>query len=398
MTTNKGATVYILHLWHKNHSVSPKLAHHQVAMPRPFVRNILVTVGIAAITLLLLGKQERRASFLPSDTSFRAASIPEGYYSSLSNQSPAPTPTPKPWPALNTLVQGPNITADVQFMLDFAIIAHPKTATTFTMNWLASHDDMIQMYKREIHALQEGKPADLIRLLYDLKPGYQYKRGYKAPRDIVNAKVLEAMAKYFPQTRLVVGLRHPVLWFESFYNFRIRGGVQMPPAETLMGKVQKGWEGVSTDEAKFHMNLDNLRKTARNSEEELALLEGGKNKWLPASKNPVFLYETNQLHDTDKKRADLYLKDLQEFLGLPHALEPIADSPAGTIAHERPEGVIDICDMKFRFIRAELMKSAVEASIWIREYFLESPDVTVSSPEHFKKLVEEWLIDPCHFR
>jgi hypothetical protein len=58
-------------------------------------------------------------------------------------------------------------------------------------------------------------------------------------------------------------------------------------------------------------------------------------------------------------------------------------------------GIIDICDERYGLVRAELMKNAIAASRWIREYFLESPDVTVSSPEYFRSLLEGWMTDPC---
>jgi hypothetical protein len=105
------------------------------------------------------------------------------------------------------------------------------------MFWLANHQD-VQMPRHEVHAMIAGRPAELVRTLYDeLEPGYHYKRGYKAPRDITNANALTAFATYFPTTRLIIGVRHPVLWFQSFYNYRVRGGTVMPPAETLMVRV-----------------------------------------------------------------------------------------------------------------------------------------------------------------
>jgi hypothetical protein len=101
------------------------------------------------------------------------------------------------------------------------------------MNWLADHPE-VQMHKEELHAMQYGQPEKLVEMLYELEPGFQYKRGYKAPRDVTNVKALEAFAKHFPETKLVVGVRHPLLWFQSFYNFRVRTGTAMPPAEELM--------------------------------------------------------------------------------------------------------------------------------------------------------------------
>jgi hypothetical protein len=150
--------------------------------------------------------------------------------------------------------------------------------------------------------------------------------------------------------------------------------------------------GVSTGEAKFHVNLDNLGKTERTPAEQL-LLGGGRHQHFPRAKNPVFLYELNQLHDSNATRTDRYLVDLQHYVGLQHPLSPINDKREKH--DELIPGIIDICDVRYRLVRAELMKNAIAASRWVREYFLESPDVTVSSPEYFRSLLEGWMTDPC---
>jgi hypothetical protein len=150
--------------------------------------------------------------------------------------------------------------------------------------------------------------------------------------------------------------------------------------------------GVSTGEAKFHVNLDNLGKTAR-TPAELSLLGGGRHQYLPRAKNPVFLYELNQLHDSNATRTDRYLVDLQRYIGLQRPLSANNDKPEKH--DELIPGIIDICDVRYRLVRAELMENAIAASRWIREYFLESPDVTVSSPEYFRSLLEGWMTDPC---
>lgn len=103
-------------------------------------------------------------------------------------------------------------------LLDFAIIGSPKTSTSFHIQWLASHPE-IQASTQEITALRKGNPAELVQILYnELAAGKQYKRGYKSPHDIESQTALELIARYWPETRLIVGLRHPVLWFQSFYN------------------------------------------------------------------------------------------------------------------------------------------------------------------------------------
>jgi hypothetical protein len=145
----------------------------------------------------------------------------------------------------------------------------------------------------------------------------------------------------------------------------------------------------------FHVHLDHLGKTARTTPEELALLGGDdrRHHGLPRANNRVFLYESSQLHDANATRANQHLLDLQHFLGLSHPLSPIGAK--GVKRDAVQPGMIDICDAQYKPIRVELMKNAVQASRWIREYFLSSPDVTVSSPEYFRRLLEEWMQDPC---
>ena len=296
------------------------------------------------------------------------------------------------WPLLENLIDQKNkkIITDVQFILDFAIIAHPKTATSNMQNWLRTHPE-IQMHETENHALAKGSPAELVSDLYNLKPGWVYKRGYKAPRDLIISESLHSIETYWPTTKLIVGLRHPVLWFESFYNFRVHNGHQMPPPETLIGKLKRGMVGVATDESKFHLHLDNLGKTSHTSE-ELELLSWGDEKKInvPKMRNPVFLYEVNQLRDINETRAAIFSSDLKNYLGLTNDIQPIS-TKRGPVYSK----AIDICELKHADLRLELMNNSREASTWIRKYFLKSRDVSVSSSEHFKTLLMSWMTDPC---
>jgi hypothetical protein len=285
--------------------------------------------------------------------------------------------TLKDWPMLETLVGSMQckIIGDVQPLLDFAIIAHPKTATSNMQHWFRLHPE-IQMHEFENHALAKGKPAELVANLYDLKPGWTYKRGYKAPRDLIIRGSLLAIATYWPKTKLIVGIRHPVLWFESFYNFRVHNGYNMPPPETLIGKLKRGMVGVATDESKFHLHLDNLGKTSHSPEELKFLSWGNERKSiLPRMKNPVFLYEVNQLRDANETRAAIFSSDMRRYLGLENDFQPI-------LTKRGPKYIktIEICEPKHKVLRQELMKNANESSTWIRKYFLQNSEVTVSSP------------------
>jgi hypothetical protein len=309
----------------------------------------------------------------------------------LSYDAGASLTTPD-WPLLDNLIEktSKRIISDVQFILDFAIIAHPKTATSNLQTWFRSHPE-IQMHETENHALAKGSPAELVSDLYNLKPGWSYKRGYKAPRDLIISESLHAIEMYWPTTKLIVGLRHPVLWFESFYNFRVHNGHTMPPPETLIGKLKRGMVGVATDESKFHLHLDNLGKTLHSSE-ELKLLSWGNEKKVdvPKMRNPVFLYEVNQLRDTNETRAAIFSADLRDYLALTNDFQPMSTKRGPTYSK-----AIEICESKYKDLRRDLMKNSREASTWIRKYFLKSPDVTVSSPDYFNALLVSWMTDPC---
>jgi hypothetical protein len=141
-----------------------------------------------------------------------------------------------------------DIIGDVQFLLDFAIIGHPKPATGPPMDWIANHNQ-VQMCRREIRSLKNGRPAELVKRLCDLPAGGQFKRGYEAPRDAALACPLHALGNCWPKAGLIVGHSHPVRWFESFYNYKTREGVAvMPPAHAMIGSELP-------EEVLFHVHL-----------------------------------------------------------------------------------------------------------------------------------------------
>ena len=365
-------------------------------------KHLFICAALSLLTTLILTSQQRLiGTFATSHTrGTRAVFRSEQELSNVPPEEHSPVSSNTFWleknetrPPLEALV-GDNETdvkADVQFLLDFAIIGHAKTATTYKLGWLLSNDE-IQGYNYELHALQRGYPAKLVQLMYDLPAGYKYKRGYKAPQDITNWKVMQAFYDYFPETKLIVGLRHPVSWFQSYYNFRVRQGYDMPPAENLTECIQ-GAVGVCPDEGRFHLHLSYLGKTNRTSSDEQELLGEGDPRMqdIPPLKNPVFLYETTQLRDENLTRSALYRADLKDYLSLEQDLKPLKSEHT----RREKENVLDICEEKYDHVRGALMEHARAASVWIREYFLPHPDVRVSSPEYFTELLELWLEDPC---
>jgi len=222
--------------------------------------------------------------------------------------------------------------------------------------------------------------------MYALPEGRQYKRGYKSPNDIVKMVSMDAIRTYWPHTGFVVGVRHPVKWFESFYNFNTRQGNAMPPAEEMIGT--NGF-----DKARYHEHLAMMGKTKLVEKSEYELLGVDKVVTPPFMANKVFLYEVSQPFDRNRSRAEVYAKDLSDFIGLKKPLEPIVPrSSNGGNFHF----AIDICEPKFDELRAELMVIGRNASKWISTYFMDHPDVTISDPQHFRDdILQSWLIDPC---
>ena len=309
-------------------------------------------------------------------------------------QQPSPRqPSPQQQqhrPPLDTLVQegsSTNITGDVQFLMDFAVVGYPKTATSNLIRWLAHQPHDIATYEHELYHLKDGEPADMVRKLYALNA--TKRRGYKAPRDIHNPRAIRAFAEYWPHTKLIVGLRHPVLWFESFYNYRMRDGFQLP-ADTAQLNRTCVHNNVCTEEIRYHDHLARLGKTQKADPDELALLSPVLPRYRkvpPLPHNPILLYEISQLPTADFRTT------LQDYLGLEHPLTPLEEPAESRV--ERVEGEIDICDAAHAVIRTELMEIARRSSRWILDYFLAADGVTVANAPQFRELLESWNTNPC---
>ena len=161
----------------------------------------------------------------------------------------------------------------------------------------------------------------------------------------------------------------------------------MPPAESLIGNCTS--KPFCTAAAAFHLTLNLLGKTNQTTPEENMLLTPLPSK-VPACAplhNQVFLYDVKQIHDEDEARSYKYRRDLGNFLGLKHELPPIGHNH--TSRNHKYD--LDICENRYQPLRQALMDVAKPASEWIRTYFIQSPEVYVSSHE----LLLEWLEDPC---
>jgi len=297
------------------------------------------------------------------------------------------------------------IIGDVQWVLDFSVVGHSKTATTELMYWLAKHPQ-IRMHRREIYWLVQRKPELLVKDMYSLKDNHQHPgyddyspeereragviRGYKSPHELQRKQVFQYYADYFPRTKMIVGIRHPVKWFESFYNFNWRQGNELPPAESYVGERFQG-------AVRYHEHLARLGKTPLQDPDEYQLLgrsEPGQLPNLPKRlTNPVFLYDPSQLFDTDPRRSDQFRTDLSDYLGLEWLLNPMENTRHGKGSDYHYK--IDICEDQYAALRGELLEMGKNASKWILQYFMVLPDVHCSDEEGLIAKVRSWSVDPC---
>eukprot|EP00586_Coscinodiscus_wailesii_P014832 CAMPEP_0172501556 /NCGR_PEP_ID=MMETSP1066-20121228/150883_1 /TAXON_ID=671091 /ORGANISM="Coscinodiscus wailesii, Strain CCMP2513" /LENGTH=174 /DNA_ID=CAMNT_0013276389 /DNA_START=26 /DNA_END=547 /DNA_ORIENTATION=- len=117
----------------------------------------------------------------------------------------------------NNLIQNNNKTP-----LDFAIIGFPRCATTTFMHYLNTEHIWTPREEkcRTRRNNDNNDGGDLSQYLATHAPrGTSTKRGIKCSRAALSVTTLLWYRDYFSETRLMIGVRHPVTWFESYYNF-----------------------------------------------------------------------------------------------------------------------------------------------------------------------------------
>ncbi len=225
------------------------------------------------------------------------------------------------------------------------------------------------------------------------------KRGIKCPTALWNTKGLKKLRDMNNEVKIIIGVRHPVSWFQSFYNYRVtemhdKHNVIVPPAPQLL-MAAKSWKGVSTFGARFEVPLMQLGKAELDSIDML-LLRKFRRRFILKNSFKIFLYHIDQLSDTNEERSRKFKKDLQDFLDLK---DPLGQIPRSNINHFTNENkypeTIDICEAQYNDLRSELTKNGEFSQNWIKSKFLQHHDVYVSDEKYFRKLISRWGKDPC---
>ena len=312
----------------------------------------------------------------------------------------------------STLTIYPNntysIQKDISSYLSFAIIGMSKTGTTSLLNMLSNSTSIIQ--KERCDLVIDDVPL-LLNSLYKIRRVQSSRKsnvtGIKCPQDLSSMKSIQNYKQYFHQTKLIVGLRHPILWFESMYNFNVRNMNKMAPTKKLERCI-RGSHGVCAWRANVADFLRQLNKTPMEGD-ELEYMNLKESKVMNDNRRvgPVFLYEVNQLKDSEcesesESGNDSFGKDLADFIGIEHDLPRVPHiTTAGVldfvsgVKEFSQSKMIDICDEEHAHIRSILLGKAKSSSEWILKYLLQSNDVRVSSRNCFIKHLEKWKEDPC---
>ncbi len=302
--------------------------------------------------------------------------------------------------------------------LDFAIIGFAKTGTTFLHDILANHSQVI-MYDDEFWGDEE-----MLRIwLNETVMGYSSldetnrgeeqqsqpqpakRRGIKCPRIVKETARLDQML--VNTSRVIVGVRHPVRWFESLYNYRIwqkhdKKRFKMIPTVQYLHNNRTDWLGLSTGAARFDLYLKQLHKVSLSTDElqhmtRIQKVNGVMNSTAHHERHPmkVFLYTMEQIKDNNTQRLLHFQHALQQFLDLDTPLQDLASEEKVNVNNFNRSQMINICDEQYKDIRNTLVWQGKHASEWIRNKFMKSKDVVVSDVGFMNAGMERWGVDPC---
>jgi hypothetical protein len=289
--------------------------------------------------------------------------------------------------------------------LDFFIAGFPKCGTTTLLHAFKDNEETSVGDREQCSIgdsdLSDGEAFDSLDLeLSLLSQDPSVKRGIKCPVGISNAHALERLDLHSPEAKLLIGMRHPVEYFQSYYNYRITEIYDnnlpvdtIPPVESLVGSSE--WMGVSTDSARFEIYLMQLGKTEM-SLAEFEDMAGRPHLAVKPNKFKVFLFTLSQMQDEAVERMTSFREEMRSFLGLEKPLGEMElqnkNNFVGEFAHKE---TINICDAKHDNLRALLVKQGAETQRWIREEFMKSHDVVVANKDHFLVMLDTWSRDPC---
>ena len=307
--------------------------------------------------------------------------------------------------------------------VDFVVGGFPKCGTTSLLFALHRHPDIL-IPSRESCALKDTwRKTFRVRQRYmnevqELANGLSSSKhnnhttdkkivtGIKCPTAIASANMITRLNEinqhhHFTDDRdhpikWVIGIRHPVLQVQSFYNYRITELYDKKVwwkdirrlEDIIFSPSQTPWKDMSSQSHKFHLQLQNLmelersRTMASHPQEHTAT---------------IFLYTVDQIQDEDDDRALSFRQDLSRFLGLSEQIAPFGKENVNrfVLGPQKHKEIIDICQPEFDRVRGQLMRDSVEVANWIQQNIPSSTLITLSNPDFVFENLERWKTDPC---
>jgi len=297
------------------------------------------------------------------------------------------------------------VTEPAKVKVDFAIVGFPKCGTTSLLFAFKNNQETsignVEECRFADSSISNGQAYTALETAVSgLSQDPSVKRGIKCPIGLDNVHSIDRLDAHSPQVKLLIGIRHPVKFFQSYYNYRVteiydhkRSADSIPPLESLVGKKQ--WNGVSTESARFELFLMQLGKTDMSINDFESMYERPHLAVKP-NKFKIFLYTLSQMEDTTKERKESFREQLRQFLGLQNPLPEVPQENRNPFVGKKAHNeTIDICDSKYDAVRAMLVEQGEKTQKWIREEFMMSPDVVVGNRDHFLAMLDTWSHDPC---
>ena len=322
-------------------------------------------------------------------------------------------------------LQGEQLPPDAT--LDFLIAGFPKSGTTTLLATLRKHKEIVMdseencqiarpiqqddvNLKRLNRYLDALKKDDLTaRSATENRSSYQrvsnvgtqlnddLKFGIKCPDAVKNFKAIHRLSQHSPNCKFVIGVRHPVLFLQSFYNYRVVEAHSKNRVNEGIPSLYEIWDGnmnwwdISPDAPRFELFLSQFGKTDLTVSQMRQWFADRPMLAVKPNRFHIFLYSMEQLQDVTQ--SDQLRTDLQLFLGLKMQI-PAFGHENKIWGRDRFNGTIDICNPEFDRIRESVLHHAKATVQWMHE-FLGSADVVVSNLPYLRDSIDRWTLDPC---
>ena len=287
---------------------------------------------------------------------------------------------------------------------DFVLAGFPGSGTSALFDALKTHKETSVAASEKCAiaspGIADGKVQKILdRTLANLSAVPSAKRGFACQTAMYNYRSISRMSSHSPKTKFIIGMRHPVMMMQSFYNSHVAEMTmqglekEIPSFETVLDK-RTPWKGVSMESSRFELFLMQMGKAVMTTGELDEFVHVNYDLAITPTESSVFLYTDEQLSDNDEKRSQSFGSELQSYLGLRDPIAPFWDDEdeRGIAAFSRS---INICDEQWAVYRAKLVEQGERTARWVRESFLEGEGVVVANKEHFIHSLESWGVDPC---